>query len=131
VRLSSRSIRWGIAAAALLAALIGVGFTAAPHIGWATPFSLPSHFRYQGLEYFESEYQPGVHCAERLPRSLRRNVFPARRVGSVFGYFTSSKPVLLPRGPGGSDLTPEGHPVVLLLGDGNCSVQYAETADLG
>ena len=110
MRLSTRSARWAVAAVALLAALVGVGFAAAPHVGWATPFSLPSHIRYQGLEYFEGEYQPCVHCAERLPKSLRRNVFPARRVGSVFGYFTSSKPVLLPRGPGGSDLTPTATP---------------------
>jgi hypothetical protein len=124
-------VRWGVAAVALFAALFGIGLAAAPHIGWATPFALPPQFRYQGLEYFKGEYQPGVPCAEGLPRAWQKQIFPARQVGSVFGYFTSAKPILMPRGPGGPDLTPDGHPVVLLVGNGGCSVQYAETADLG
>jgi hypothetical protein len=111
VRLPRGLIRFGVVAVVIVAALAGLGFVAAPQIGWATPFSVPQQFRYRGLLYFRQSY-----C--KPP--------PGRQVGSLFGYFTSSRPIFL-----GGGHTPDGHPVNLLLHEGSCFRDYMETADLG
>jgi hypothetical protein len=70
----------------LVAALgLGLGFAAAPHLGWASPFSLPTHVSFRGT-YYEPDPPTQVGCSKSRG---------AHRVGSVFGYFTTSKPILL------------------------------------
>src|ERR1700751_3843068 len=79
-------LRWiGVTAAALLA-LLALGLPVAPHVGWATPFGLPSTLRFDGRDYI------GPSCV----RGRKGNQRPLHKTGSVFGYFTRSKPILLP-----------------------------------
>ena len=62
---------------------------------WATPFSTPSHFSYRGLEYSSNSWgEPG--CVRQLPILQRSSFLPRLGVGSIFGYLTSSKPILQP-----------------------------------
>jgi hypothetical protein len=123
-RRKPRLVRLGVPLAVLLAAFAGLGFSVAPHYGWATPFSLSPSFTYRGLAYFRQD------CVNRLPKSQQWPRLPARRIGSIFGYFTSSKPILLPSRPGYATGQPP-HPVNLLVRDGSCLRDYMETADLG
>jgi hypothetical protein len=108
--------------AVLLVAAFGIGLLIAPHAGWATPLGMPSHFGYRGKDYYVDANGAGgrIACATRFPRSYR----PVRQVGSIFGYFTGSKPILLPYY--------ERHYRVdysLLVADGSCLRIYRDVAD--
>ena len=69
-----------------LVLVFGLGLLVAPRFGWATPFGLPSTIHVGGRDY------RGGRCA----RTLTANATPLHRIGSVFGYFTGSKPILEP-----------------------------------
>ena len=129
------SRRWVWACVAVVALVIsvgGLGFALAPSLGWATPLSFPSQFTYRGLEYGNGlPFWPGPKCVQQLPRSQRRGILPSRRIGSIFGYFTSSLPILQPRDPGWTSESVGPHPVRLLVRDGGCLRIYMELADLG
>ena len=126
-----RSRRW-IWAAVVVIAVLGLGFLIAPDLEWATPFSVPSHFTYRGLEYgSEPPFYPEPTCVEQLPERLRRGYLPAHRIGTIAGFFTSSKPILQPKEPGWTAEQVAPHPVRLLVPDGDCLRIYMETADLG
>jgi hypothetical protein len=69
-----------------LVPVLALGLLVAPRIGWATPFGLPSTLHFDGRDYI------GPGCVRRLKANER----PLRKIGSVFGYFTGSKPILEP-----------------------------------
>ena len=125
--------RWAWLVAACSVLLLGVGglgFAFAPSFGWATPFSGSSHFWYRGLEY-RSDNWGEPDRVQQLPIRQRSSFLPRLRVGSVFGYFTSSEPIFQPRDPGWTSETRSPHPVRLLVRDGRCLRISMETADLG
>jgi hypothetical protein len=104
----------------VLAGVLGLLFPAGPHIGWATPFALPTHVSYRGTEFFADA--PGSVTCER------RSLTGLRRVGSVFGYFTSSRPILVPTSELGRGKIFEGSLFVKASPD--CLATYI-TADQG
>ena len=69
-----------------LVALLALGLPVATRLGWATPFRVPSTLHYLGRNYMHPS------CV----RSLKANERPLRQVGSVFGYLTLPKPILIP-----------------------------------
>jgi hypothetical protein len=102
------------------AGVLGLLFPAGPHLGWATPFGMPTHVSYRGTEFFSDA--PGSLTCEARPLT------GLRRVGSVFGYFTSSRPILVPTSELGRGKIFEGSLFVKARPD--CLATYI-TADQG
>lgn len=67
-----------------VAGLLGLGLVVAPYLGWASPFRLPPILHFRGRDYIRATCTRTLHANE------------LRKIGSVFGYFTSRKPILLP-----------------------------------
>jgi hypothetical protein len=97
-------------------AFLALGLAVAPRLGWATPFRVPSTLHFRGRDYI------GPSCV----RTLKANERPLRKVGSVFGYFTLPKAILIPHYE--SDLLTaqgkwRGTPAVLYV-RGDCLAVY-------
>jgi hypothetical protein len=103
----------------LVAALIlGLGFAAAPHLGWASPFALPTHVTFRGT-YYEPDPPAQRECTKSKG---------AHRVGSVFGYFTTSKPILITH----YEWVRQTKVTWILVGvRPGCFKVYADTGDMG
>lgn len=100
----------------VLAVLLVLGLAVAARLGWATPLGMPSSLHFHGRNY------GGGGCV----RNLRADELPLRKVGSVFGYLTGSKPILIPHYESRL-LTPKGiwtlTPAVLYV-RGDCLASY-------
>jgi hypothetical protein len=101
---------------------LALGLAVAPRLGWATPFDVPSNVSYRGTNF----YLEDSSC--RKPRDLPHGYLPMRRAASVFGYFTGSRPILLPHYEWPRRTIDEG--IVLVEVHSGC-FKYYITADQG
>ncbi|HKD95566.1 MAG TPA: hypothetical protein VKB43_12745 [Gaiellaceae bacterium] len=104
------------------AVVLVLGFAVGPHLGWATPFSVPTQVSYRGTNF----YLDDTRCLE--PRELPRAYLPMRRTASMFGYFTGSRAVLLPHYEWKRRTIDEG---LLLVDVHHGCLKYYVTADSG
>lgn len=117
-----RRVAFGIAlAAAALLVVAALTARVQNHFEYATPFRLPDHFTYHGRQYL------GPSCLSRA-EARQRGDLPLRRVASIKGVLTSSKPIMLPRSElaslKASERSIRHTPVVLYVADGGCLDAY-------
>ena len=123
-----RTNRRLLALAAVIVAVAALSLGLAQNWGWATPFALPAVISYHGRSYSIDTANGSRACfatsrAAARPIHIHRlpkGYMPLRPVDHVFGYFTHSKPILLPHYEW---RYPKAY--VVLVPDGHCLRYYA------
>ena len=92
--LAAMSRKMFLVVLAVMVAVLALGFAVAPRIGWATPFALPHQLTFNGKTYYDGDAGVPEHfpCEARLGRGGA----PLRPIGSIVGYLTTDKQLLLP-----------------------------------
>lgn len=125
-----RAHRRLLALVAVVVVLGALSLGLAQNWGWATPFALPGVISYHGRSYYidANTWNGSRACfaASRVAAKpihvyrLPKGYTPMRKVDHVFGYFTPSKPILLPHYEW---QYPTAH--VVLVPDGHCLRYYS------
>jgi hypothetical protein len=119
-----------VALAAVVVALAALSLGFAQKWGWSTPFvAIPAAVSYHDHRYYiDTNTWNGSRACFASSRAaakpihvyrLPKGYTPLRRNGEVFGYFTNSKPILLPHYEWTRQL-----PFVILVRDGGCLRYY-------